>query len=88
MMLLTFTGILLYNVNICPDNFLTTAVTSRISIPENAVFTAVAKGIGTSISFEKNGKLAEAFDSPGADNIIELNGMKSKLVICTLAKEV
>lgn len=59
------------------------SATSRISIPDGTVFTAVTKGIGTSISFEKNGKPTEAFDSPGADNIIELNGMKSELVICT-----
>ena len=40
-------------------------------------------GIGTSVSFERDGKPAEAFDSPGAENIIELNGMKSELRICT-----
>ena len=55
---------------------------SKISIPEETVFTAVTKGIGTSISFEKNGAPTEAFDSPNADNIIELNGMKSNLTIC------
>ena len=32
--------------------------------------------------------LSEAFDSPGADNIIELNGRKSELVICTLEEGV
>ena len=60
------------------------SATSRISIPEGAAFTAVAKGVGTSISYEKNGAPTEAFDSPGADHIIELNGMKSELVICAL----
>lgn len=64
------------------------SASSKISVPEGAAFTAVAKGVGTSISYEKNGAPTEAFDAPGADNIIELNGMKSKLVICTLAKEV
>ena len=59
------------------------SASSRINIPEGTVFTAVTKGVGTSISFEKNGKPTEPFDSPDADNIIELNGMKSKLVICT-----
>ena len=54
---------------------------SKISIPADTVFKTVTKGMGTSISFEKNGKPAEAFDSPNADNIIELNGMKSKLTI-------
>ena len=63
------------------------SATSRISIPEDTVFTAVTKGVGTSISFEKNGKPTEAFDSPGADIVIELNGRKSELVICTLEEK-
>ena len=63
------------------------SATSRISIPKDTVFTAVTKGVGTSISFEKNGKPIEAFDSPGADTIIELNGMKSELVICTFEEK-
>ena len=63
------------------------SATSRISIPKDTVFTAVTKGVGTSISFEKNGKPTEAFDSSGADIIIELNGMKSELVICTFEEK-
>lgn len=55
---------------------------SKIHIPEGTVFTALKKGVGTSISFEKNGKPTEAFDTPDADNIIELNGIKSELIIC------
>lgn len=62
--------------------------TSKICIPEGTVFTAVTKGIGTSISFEKNGKLVENFDTPDADNIIELNGIKSELVICTQSERI
>ena len=58
------------------------SATSRIHIPENAVFTAVTKGIGTSISYEKDGQQTERFDTPDAENIIELNGIKSELVIC------
>lgn len=58
------------------------SATSKILIPENAVFTAVTKGIGTSISYEKDGRQAERFDTPDAENIIELNGIKSELVIC------
>lgn len=57
------------------------SATSKIYIPDGAVFTAATKGIGTSISYEKNGKQVEAFDTPDADNIIELNGIKSELVI-------
>ena len=57
---------------------------SKLSIPAGTVFTAVTKGIGTSIFYEKDGKPTEAFDSADADNTIELNGMKSKLVICSI----
>lgn len=58
------------------------SATSKIHIPENAIFTAVTKGIGTSISYEKDGQQVEQFDTPDAKNIIELNGIKSELVIC------
>lgn len=57
------------------------SATSKIRILDGTVFTAVTKGIGTSISYEKNGKQVERFDMPDADNIIELNGIKSELVI-------
>ena len=63
------------------------SATSRVRIPEGTVFSAVTKGLGNSISFEKNGAPAEAFDAPGAENVIELNGMKSELVICAVEKE-
>jgi transcriptional regulator with XRE-family HTH domain len=59
------------------------SATSKIHVPENAVFTAVTKGIGTSITYEKDGRQVEQFDTPDAENIIELNGIKSELVICT-----
>lgn len=59
------------------------SATSKIHIPDDVVFTAVTKGVGTSISYEKEGKFAERFDVPDAVNIIELNGIKSELVICT-----
>jgi len=42
---------------------------------------AKAKGIGTRISYAHEGKEAEPFDTPGAEKRIELNGMKSELVI-------
>lgn len=58
------------------------SATSRICVPKNAEFTAVKKGIGTSISYEKGGKKAEDFSTPDSENVIELNGMKSELVIC------
>lgn len=59
------------------------SATSKIHIPENTIFTAVTKGIGTSIAYEKDGKQVERFDTPDAENMIELNGIKSELVICT-----
>lgn len=58
------------------------SATSKIYIPEDTVFTAVTKGIGTSITYEKDGRQTERFDTPDAENIIELNGIKSELVIC------
>lgn len=57
------------------------SATSKIHIPQGVTFTAIAKGIGTSISYEKDGKPTEVFSVPDADNIIELNGIKSELVI-------
>lgn len=57
------------------------SATSKIHVPEGVAFTAIAKGIGTSISYEKDGKQTEAFSVPDAENIIELNGIKSELVI-------
>lgn len=62
------------------------SATSKITVPAEAVFTAVTKGIGTSIFYEKDGKAVEAFDTPNTDNIIELNGMKSELIICACEK--
>ena len=59
------------------------SATSKIHIPEDTVFTAVTKGVGTSIFYEKDGRQTERFDAPDAENIIELNGVKSELVICT-----
>ena len=51
------------------------------SIPNESDFSSVAKGIGTSITFEEDGKTVEPFDNSESDNIIELNGIKSELVI-------
>lgn len=59
------------------------SATSKIYIPDGTVFNAVTKGMETSILFEKNGKQAESFATPNAEHIIELNGMKSELVICS-----
>ena len=61
-----------------------TSATSRICIPENSIFTAVSKGIGTHIYFEKDGQNTERFDSSDSDNLIELNGINSELVVYTV----
>lgn len=58
--------------------------TSRIAVPEGTPFAAVTKGIGNSISYEKNGRKTECFAVEDSENTIELNGLKSELVICTL----
>lgn len=58
------------------------SATSKIHIPETTVFTAITKGIGTSISYEKDNQQVDRFDTPDEKNIIELNGLKSELVIC------
>lgn len=58
------------------------SATSKIHIPDGTAFTAVKKGIGTSITYEKDGKPVESFATPGAENVIELNGIRSELVIC------
>lgn len=54
---------------------------SKITVPDNAAFTAVSKGKATNIYFERDGKRCDPFDLPDAENIIELNGMKSELLI-------
>lgn len=63
------------------------SATSRICVPENASFAAISKGLGNGISYEKDGAAAEPFCDPESDNIIELNGIKSELVIYTSATE-
>lgn len=60
-----------------------TSATSKIHIPEGTSFAAVARGIGTSISYEKDGKRTDDFSTPDAENMIELNGIKSELIICS-----
>lgn len=58
------------------------SATSKIHIPEGTGFKAVKKGLGTSISYEEEGKKTESFASTDAENIIELNGIRSELIIC------
>lgn len=53
------------------------SATSKLCVPKNMEFTAVTKGIGTDIYLE-NG----AVNTPNAENVIELNGMRSELTVC------
>lgn len=57
------------------------SATSKIYIPEDTKFTAVAKGVRTKLFYEKDGQPTACFDTPDAENIIELNGIKSELII-------
>lgn len=56
---------------------------SRICLPKNTPFRVKKRGIGNSVLFEKNGKQCESFADKDADCVIELNGVKSELIICT-----
>jgi len=55
--------------------------TSRIEVPLGYSFRCARKGIANNIFFEKQGKKVDDFSDVDADNYIELNGMKSELVI-------
>ncbi len=57
------------------------SATSQITIPNDFVFQSVLKGIGNTISYEEAGEAVEDFSTEDADNVIELNGMRSELVI-------
>ncbi|MGN0180831.1 MAG: helix-turn-helix domain-containing protein [Candidatus Ornithomonoglobus sp.] len=57
------------------------SATSKIYIPDDYAFRTAKKGIATSIYFEKHGKRVDDYSSEDADNYIELNGMKSELII-------
>ena len=57
------------------------SATSRLSIPAGYRFRSAKKGIATYIYYEKQGKKVDDFSDTDADNYIELNGMKSELVI-------
>ena len=57
------------------------SATSRLIIPENFCFRSAKKGIANTIYYEKYGKKVEPFSNDESDNYIELNGIKSELVI-------
>lgn len=59
------------------------ASTSKLSLPADTPFLALTRGMANSILYEKDGKAAAAFcrTDGECENVIELNGMKSELVI-------
>ena len=57
------------------------SATSRLLVPAGYRFRSAKKGIATYIYYEKQGKKVDDFSDAEADNYIELNGMKSELVI-------
>ena len=57
------------------------SATSRLLVPAGYRFRSAKKGIATYLYYEKQGKKVEDFSDTEADNYIELNGMKSELVI-------
>ncbi|HHX59429.1 MAG TPA: helix-turn-helix transcriptional regulator [Epulopiscium sp.] len=68
------------------------AATSRLYLPSKTDFLAVSKGLGNSISYERQGEIVKASrleeKRTKADLMVELNGVKSKLVIITEAPTV
>ena len=61
--------------------------TSKLYLPSKIDFAAVSKGLRTSIYYEREGEILAAPTLEGksreADLMVELNGLKSKLVIVT-----
>lgn len=57
------------------------SATSKIQVPRDYVFQAVKKGLATKIFFEENGKTSDDFSIQDCENVLELNGFKSELVI-------
>lgn len=55
--------------------------TSRILLPKNLDFRSVKKGMGNNIIFEDSGSAVEDFSSEDSENVIELAGMNSELII-------
>lgn len=59
--------------------------TSRLWLPVGVSFFAVSRGVGTSIHYERDGE--KGLSAGEGEHRIELNGIKSELVICTAGEE-
>ncbi len=60
---------------------------SRLTVPRDFAFRSLVKGRGVAVSYEAAGEPAEDFSDPGAETVIEYNGIKSELVICRAADD-
>lgn len=68
------------------------SATSRLYLPEGTVFASAVRGFGNHIFYEKGGVSCDDFSQSGdevksCENVIELNGMKSELIINAVPKE-
>ncbi|MGT2906542.1 helix-turn-helix domain-containing protein [Streptococcus dentiloxodontae] len=63
------------------------SATSKICVPADYSFQTIKKGFGTRISFEEDGQKTDDFSAEDAENTIELNGLKSELIISKSGKE-
>ena len=57
------------------------SATSRLQVPADYDFKTKQKGLANKILFEEEQDIAENCSNPDTENIIELNGMKSELLI-------
>lgn len=73
-----------YNGNIDINQLNSTSV---IHVPDYMCILAKTKGIGNKILFSENGNRCDSFSDDTAGNIIELNGLKSELVIDRVKEE-
>ncbi len=58
------------------------SATSKINIPKDYLFQTIKKEFFTKINFEEDGKVRGDFSIRNPKNSIELNRVKSELVIC------
>ncbi len=57
------------------------SASSQITLPADVGFRVLKRGIGNRIYFEERGVRTESFADETAENVVELNGMKSELII-------
>ncbi len=63
------------------------SATSTLFVPEKLAFRSRKKGIGCKVYYEKAGNRVDDFSQDSSENVIELNGIKSELIISLLSVE-